>query len=121
MIAKLTNLTQLTFNGLDTNARELEGFWGQISDSTSLTTLNYINMNLERYEERVAAPNLRNIMFLQCTISKDILDYLLHEDEPLFSFTTLRFNECCIRNTNAMGEIVEFAFNASLDIMPTHF
>jgi hypothetical protein len=45
-IAKLTNLTQLTFDGLDTNARELEGFWGQISASSSLTTLNYISMDL---------------------------------------------------------------------------
>jgi hypothetical protein len=119
-IAKLTNLTQLTFDGLDTNAEELEGFWGQISASSSLTTLNYINMDLESYEERVDAPNLRNIVFLRCTISKHILDYLLHDDEPPLSFTTLRFNECRIKNTNAMGEIVEFAFNASLDIMPTH-
>ena len=120
MIAQLTNLTQLTFNGLDTNAEELEGFWGQISASSSLTTLNYINMDLESYEERVDAPNLRNIVFLRCTISKHILDYLLHDDEPPLSFTTLRFNECRIKNTNAMGEIVEFAFNASLDIMPMH-
>jgi hypothetical protein len=68
----------------------------------------------------VDAPKLRNIVFLQCTISKHILSYLLHDNEPTFSFTTLRFNEFSIKNTNAMGEIVEFAFNASLGIMPTH-
>ncbi len=118
--ARLPNLTQLTFDGLDRNARELEGFWGEISASSSLTTLTYINMDLESYDERVDAPNLRNIMFLRCTISKHILDYLLHDDEPPLSFTTLGFNDCHIRNTNAMGEIDEFAFNASLNIMPRH-
>jgi len=119
-IARLTNLTQLTFDGLDTNARELERFWGMISASSSITTLNYINMDLESYEERVDAPNLRNIVFLRCTISKHILDYLLHDDEPPSSLTTLRFNECRIKNTNATGEIIDFAYNATLDIMPTH-
>ena len=119
-IARLPNLTQLTFDGLDTNARELERFWGMISASSSITTLNYINMDLESYEERVDAPNLRNIVFLRCTISKDILHYLLNDDEPPLSFTTLGFNDCRIRNTNAMGAIDEFAFNASLNIMPRH-
>jgi len=47
-ITKLTNFTLLTFDGLDTNARELEGSWGQTSDSSSFTTLNYINMDLEQ-------------------------------------------------------------------------
>jgi hypothetical protein len=120
MIARLPNLTQLTFDGLDTNARILEGFWGEISASSSLTTLNYINMDCEIYEERVGAPNLRNIVFLRCTISKDILHYLLNDDEPPLSFTTLGFNDCRISNTNAMGAIDEFAFNASLNIMPRH-
>ena len=118
MIGKLPNLAQLTFDGLDTDKKELERFWGEISVSTSLTTLKYINMNLEHHwEERVYAPNLRNIICLRCTISKDILGYL-HEEEPLCSLTTLRFNECCIHSMTAMGGIVEF--NASLDMqVPT--
>ena len=32
---KLTNLTQLTFDGLDPEDEELECFWGEISGSTS--------------------------------------------------------------------------------------
>ncbi len=39
MFARLTNLTQLTFDGLDPEDEELESFWGEISGSTSLTRL----------------------------------------------------------------------------------
>jgi len=113
MIGKLPNLTQLTFDGLDTDKKELERFWGEISVSTSLTTLKYINMNLEHHwEERANAPNLRSIMCLRCTISKDILGYL--QGGPC-RLTTLRFDKCCIHiDINAMAGIVEF--NASVDM-----
>jgi hypothetical protein len=50
MIAKLPNLTELTFDELDANAMELEGFWGKISASKSLTSLGYKDMNLKRWE-----------------------------------------------------------------------
>ncbi len=46
MISKLPNLAQLTFNGLNIHASELERFWGKISACASLTTLIYTNMNL---------------------------------------------------------------------------
>jgi hypothetical protein len=39
MFARLTNLTQLTFDGLDPENEDLEQFWGEISASTSLTSL----------------------------------------------------------------------------------
>jgi hypothetical protein len=50
MIAKLPNLTELTFIGLDPHLSKLDGVWGEISTSISLTTLNYKNMNLESWE-----------------------------------------------------------------------
>ena len=107
MIGKLPNLTQLTFNGLDTDKRELERFWGEIFVSTSLTTLKYMNMNLvHHWNERLDAPNLKSIMCLRCTISKDILGYL-HEEEPPCSLRTLRFDECRI-HMNAMAGIIDF-------------
>jgi hypothetical protein len=106
MIAKLPNLTELTFYGLDPHLRELEGFWGEISASRSLTTLNYKNMNLEGWEGCVDPPNLRSILFLQCTIPNYIDCFL---DDHRFSLTTLHFNECLFMNTNTMKEIVEFA------------
>ena len=45
MIANLTNLTQLTFDGVDPDAAELERFWAGISASPSLTSLNFAHRN----------------------------------------------------------------------------
>ena len=73
--ARLTNLTQLTFDGLDLDDEDLEQFWGEISGCTSLTSLFYTNMNLESCEEMmvaVTAPNLSSITFQGCTIPNDI-------------------------------------------------
>lgn len=114
MFGRLTNLTQLTFNGLDPDNEDLEQFWGEISSSTSLTDLYFINMNLENCEEMLAtanAPNITSITFQQCTISNEI-GYLLHErgqEEMNNRLTTLVFNECNFNNTNTMKEIVNFA------------
>jgi hypothetical protein len=63
MIAKLPNLTELTFDELDAHATELEGFWGEISANKSLTSLGYKDMNLERWEGVVDPPSLRSINF----------------------------------------------------------
>jgi hypothetical protein len=41
MFARLTNLTQLIFDGLDPEDEELESFWGEISGSISLTSLYF--------------------------------------------------------------------------------
>jgi hypothetical protein len=113
-IGILPNLTQLTFDGLDTDVRELETFWGEISNSTSLTTLKYVNMNLEGFDKLEMSPNIRSIICLQCTISKDILEYL-DVEEPPCGLTALRFDECRI---NAFGGI--FEFNATLNMqVPT--
>jgi len=106
-IGILPNLTQLTFDGLDTDVRELETFWGEISNSTSLTTLKYVNMNLEGFDELEMSPNIRSIICLRCTISKDILGYL-GEEEPPCSLRTLRFVECRIHSMNAMAGIIDF-------------
>ncbi len=77
MIAKLTNLTQLTFDGIDPDVENLKRFWAEISASPSLTFLNFANMNLESCEEilggTVNAPSLRSIMFHNCTIPHDRL------------------------------------------------
>ena len=67
MISKLPNLAQLTFIELDIHASELERFWGEISDSASLTTLIYTNMNLECWGGGVDMPkanaySLRNFL-----------------------------------------------------------
>jgi len=76
MIAQLTNLTQLTYDGLDPEDEELEQFWGEISASTSLTSLYVTNMNLESCCEEMlstaSAPNLTSITFQGCTIPNEI-------------------------------------------------
>jgi hypothetical protein len=111
MFAKLTNLTQLTFNDLDPEDEELELFWGEISGSTSLTSLNYTNMNLESSEEMLfalCAPNLTSITFQRCTIPNNI-GYLLHQSELNDGLTTLCFIKCCFSNTKKIREILEFA------------
>ena len=76
MFARLTNLTQLIFDGLDPEDEELESFWGEISGSTSLTSLYFTNMILERGCEEMmctaSAPNLTSITFQGCTILNEI-------------------------------------------------
>jgi len=116
MIAKLTNLTQLTFDGLNPDDEDLERFWGEISGSTSLTSLYYTNMNLESCEEMLAAasaPNLASITFQGCTIPNDIgcvLSQQIQEEVNIYNcLTTLRFIECSFSDTNTMMEIVAFA------------
>ena len=104
--ARLTNLTQLTFDGLNPDDEDLEQFWGEISGSTSLTSLYYTNMNLESCEEMLAAasaPNLKSITFQGCTIPNDIGCVLGQQIQDL------RFIECSFSNTNTMREIVAFA------------
>lgn len=107
MISKLPNLAQLTFIELDIHASELERFWGEISDSTSLTTLIYTNMNLDHWEGGINSPNLKSILFQRCTNIPNDLGYILHEDD--ISVTKLQFDECSFVNTNSMKDIVRFA------------
>ena len=59
--ARLTNLTQLTFDGLDPDDADLERFWGEISGSTSLTSLYCTNVNLESCEEMLVTSCARNL------------------------------------------------------------
>jgi hypothetical protein len=112
MISKLPNLAQLTFDGLNIHASELERFWGEISASASLTTLIYTNMNLDCWEGGVDPPNLKSILFQQCTNIPNDIGYILHEDQ--ISITKLQFDECSFMNTNSMKEIVAFATELAL-------
>ena len=115
MFAQLTNLTQLTFDGLDPEDEELECFWGEISASTSLTSLYFTNMNLERGCEEmlsaVTAPNLTSITFQGCTIPKEMGCFLspVYQEQPNNSLTTLCFVECSFSKTNTIREILAFA------------
>ena len=114
MFGRLTNLTQLTFDGLDPDDEDLERFWGEISGSTSLTYLYFINMNLVSCEEMLttaSAPNITSITFQHCTISNEIGNLLHQEDQDELNnhLTTLCFIECSFNNTNTMREIVDFA------------
>jgi len=120
--ARLTNLTQLTFDGLNPDDEDLERFWGEISGSTSLTSLYYTNMNLESCEEMLAAasaPNLASITFQGCTIPNDIgcvLSQQIQEEVNIYNcLTTLRFIECSFSDTNTMMEIVAFATELAHD------
>ena len=109
MIAQLTNLTQLTYDGLYPEDEELEQFWGEISASTSLTSLYFTNMNLEIGCEDMlstaSAPNLTSITFQGCTIPNEI-GCFLQESRKL---TTLCFIECRFSKTNTIREILAFA------------
>jgi len=107
MFGRLPNLTQLTFDGLDPNNKDLERFWGEISNSTSLTGLYFINMNLVSCKEMMItadAPNITSITFQQCTIPNDIGNLLHH-----YNLATLVFNKCNFNDTNKIREIVNFA------------
>jgi hypothetical protein len=112
--ARLTNLTQLTFDGLDPEDEELESFWGEISGSTSLTSLYFTNMNLERDCENIlsaaTAPNLTRITFQGCTIPNEI-GYVLGQQiqEELCILKTLCIMECSFSKTNTTREILAFA------------
>ena len=109
MIAQLTNLTQLTYDGLDPEDEELELFWGEISASTSLTSLYFTNMNLERGCEEMlstaCAPNLTSITFQGCTVPNEIGCFL----QESLTLTTLCFIECRFSKTNTIREIIDFA------------
>ena len=116
MIANLTNLNQLTFDGIDPEYKYLERFWGEVSASKSLTSINFANMNLENSEEilcTIDAPVIRKVKFHNCTLCHDIgcllLDNLNHD-----SLSTIHFDECRFGNTNTMEEIAEFAGNFAL-------
>ena len=115
MFAQLTNLTQLTFDGLDPEDEELECFWGEISASTSLTSLYFTNMNLERGCEEMlsaaTAPNLTSITFQGCTIPNEMGCFLspVYQEQPNNSLTTLCFVECSFSKTNTIREILAFA------------
>ena len=81
MIANLTNLTQLTFDGIDPNYGNLDRFWGEVSASHSLTSINFANMNLENSEEilcTIDVPNIRNVIFHNCSLHHEI-GYVLRE------------------------------------------
>ncbi len=120
MFSQLTNLTQLTYNGLYQEDEELELFWGEISASTSLTSLYFTNMNLERGCEEMlstaCAPNLTSITFQGCTIPNEIgcflqesLTLLRQGQGELCILTTLCFIECSFSKTNTIREIIAFA------------
>jgi hypothetical protein len=113
MFAQLTNLTQLTYDGLDPEDEELELFWGEISASPSLTSLYFTNMNLEGGCEDMlstaSAPNLTSITFQGCTIPNEIGCILCQGQEELCILTTLCFIECSFSKTNTIREILAFA------------
>ncbi len=76
MIAKLTNLKQLTFDGINPDNRNLERFWGEVSDSNSLTSIAFANMNLEHSEEILCvidAPNIKNVTFNNCSLHQEMV------------------------------------------------
>ncbi len=113
MIAQLTNLTQLTYDGLYPEDEELEQFWGEISASTTLTSVYFTNMNLERdCEEMLStawAPNLTSITFQGCTMPNEIGCFLSQEGQEPRKLTTLCFIECSFSKTNTIREILAFA------------
>ena len=119
MIANLTNLTRLTFDGIDPEYVYLERFWGEVSASKSLTSINFANKNLEKSEEilcTIDAPNIRNVMFQNCTLSHDV-GYALRENVDHHSLTTLHFDKCHFSNTNTIRGIIEFG--GYLALLPT--
>jgi hypothetical protein len=111
MIANLPNLNELTFDGVDPNAEYLETFWGAVSASNSLTSINFADMNLENNDEIfciIDAPNVGNVVFHNCTLHREV-GFALREDVHHHSLTTLRFVECRFGNTNTMRDIIDFA------------
>lgn len=117
MIAKLPNLNQLTFDGIDPEDRNLERFWGEVSGCTTLTSIKIANMNLVNSRDEILciidAPNVSNVMFQGCTLNHEI-GYALKEDVNHQSLSTLHFAECRFDNTNTMREIVDFAGHLAL-------
>ena len=112
MIAELSNLYQLTFDGVDPDACHMDEFWDQLSCSKSLDFMLFANMNLESYEEilggTINAERLATIEFNNCTIPHDI-GCFMHDVLTHDSLTTIKFVRCCLSNTNSMREIIEFA------------
>ena len=117
MIAKLPNLNQLTFDGVEPNADYLERFWGEVSASKSLTSINFANMNLENGGDGILctidAPSITKVEFHNCTLCHDI-GYLFLDNVHHGSLTNIHFDECRFGNTNTMEEIAEFAGNFAL-------
>ena len=111
MIAKLTNLNQLTFDGIDPEYEYLERFWGEVSSSNSLTSIAFANMNLERSDDilcAIGAPNIRNVMFNNCSLHHEIGYCLRHIHVDHYSISTLHFEECRFTNTSTIRGIVDF-------------
>jgi len=111
MIANLPNLNVLTFDGVDLNEEYLETFWGAVSASNSLTSINFADMSLQNNDEIfciIDAPNVGNVVFHNCTLHREV-GFALREAVHHHSLTTLRFVECRFVNTNTMREIIDFA------------
>jgi len=116
MIANLPNLNELTFDGVDPYAEFLETFWGAVSASNSLTSINFANMNLENSDEIfsiIDAPNVSNVVFHNCTLHREV-GYALREDVHHHSLTTLHFDDCRFGNANTVREIVDLAGHLAL-------
>jgi hypothetical protein len=112
MIANLPHLNNLTFDGIDPKSKYLETFWGAVSASNSLTSINFVDMNLESNGEIfciIDAPNVGNVVFHNCTLHREIGFALRAEDVHHHSLATLRFVECSFRSTNTMRDIIDFA------------
>jgi hypothetical protein len=77
-------------------------------------------MNLENGGDEILcivdAPNIRNVMFQNCTLSHDV-GYALRGDDHHHSLTTLHFDECRFSNTNTIRGIIEFG--GYLALLPT--
>ena len=119
MIANLTNLNQLTFDGIDPEYKYLERFWGEVSASNSLTSITFANINLERSEEilcAIGAPNIRNVMFNNCSLHHEI-GYALLEIVDHHSLSTLHFEECRFSNTSTIRGVVDFV--GCLAVLPS--
>ena len=111
MIAKLTNLNQLTFDGIDPEYEYLERFWGEVSSSNSLTSIAFANMNLEHSDDilcAIGAPNIRNVMFNNCSLHHEIGYCLRYIHVDHYSISTLHFEECRFTNTSTIRGVVDF-------------
>ena len=64
----------------------------------------YQHEHLECWEGGVDPPNLKSILFQQCTNIPNNIGNILHEDQ--FSLTKLQFDDCSFVNMYCMKEIV---------------
>ena len=120
MIAKLTNLNHLTIDGIYPELKRLERFWGEVSASNSLTSISFVNMNLEHSEEilcPIGAPNVTNVMFYNCSLDHEI-GYVLHEIQvDHHTISTLHFEECRFTNTSTIRGVLDFV--GHLAVLPS--